>query len=568
MKKNITEQNTKPKTIDLKHARDVVKCPFLVGAIFGRGVMKKIATSDSKFGNYKTGDELYIKNNWTYDVVRGDELIKENLSWKCDSYVTTAGQVQNTSNLTPDQKNRVNTMIDDQAWSTTKPADYDTYPNNYITFTEIPGVVLYKQKSLKNTSPSQLEIINDFLDKKGYTLKQPNFGTEEYYYSVKNPMTLADLISSEEAKNLGVSDRTTKIYPKKDISSTGVINITGPKTKKEYKDVLKTVQESPRYSSKQCKDNIELLYVNSPFMTKKPRNFTPLEDNLKIQQTKNVVLACIAQQGLEGFTLMRGYKRNTDTQVNRLINMSGKFGMKDEYKIYKKQLRGESFSNDLKQLVHENLIQHSIDKKNKLIKEQKVVKTRFSLLKEGLNIKTKKDRIIFSNRLMSEMVYLETQGYDQQIISEGLFDMIQGIFGNAGEGIVQMIKQKMADWFLNKLHPDLQKTWVAGIITNVFTDTNLMDIPKLLKCDFLTKKLAEAIIEEIPKQIQYKTGKTDWFYDTLRNSMLETLEESNFGQNLEKGLVSVVCPMVEKIKGKFSGIESKIKSQALGLEAK
>lgn len=565
MKKNITEQDTKPKTIDLKHARDVVKCPFLVGAIFGQGVMKKIATSDSKFGNYKTGDELYIKNNWTYDVVRGDELIKENLPWKCDSYVETAGKDQNISNLTPDQQTKINTMITDQAWSKTKPADYDTYPNNYITFTEIPGVVLYKQKSLKNTSPSQLEIINVFLTEKGYTLKQPNFGTEEYNYSVKNPMTLADLISPEEAKNLGVSDLTTKIYPTENILGK---DRTGPQTKKEYKDTLKKVEESPRYSSKQCQDNIELLYFNSPLMTKKPRNFTPLEDNVKIQETKNVVLACIAQQGLEGFTQMRGYRRNTDTQVRSLITMSGKFGMKDEYKIYKKQLRGESFSNDLKQLVHENLIQHSIDKKNKLIKEQKVVKTRFSLLKEGLNIKTKKDRIIFSNRLMSEMVYLETQGYDQQIISEGLFDIIQGIFGNAGEGIVQMIKQKMADWFINKLSPDLQKTWVAGIIVNVFTDTNLMDIPKLLKCDFLTKKLAEAIIEEIPKQIQYKTGKTDWFYDTLRNSMLETLEESNFGQNLEKGLVSVVCPMIENIKGKFSGIESKIKSQALGLEAK
>lgn len=559
MKKNITEQDTKPKTIDLKHARDVVKCSFLVGSIFGQGVMRKTATSNSQYGNYKTGDQLYIKNDWTYDVVRGNELIKKNLPWKCSAYVKTAGGEQNIVNLTPDQQTRVNTMINDQGWSKTKPDDYDTYPNNYLTFKEIPGVILYKQQALKNTTPNQLDKINTFLDEKNYTLKQPDYGTDEYIYSVKNPMTLADLISPEEAKSLGVSDLAIKIYP---------ITATKPQTKKDYKASLKVVQESPRYSSKQCQDNIELLYFNSPLVSKKPRNFTPIEDNVKIQETKNVVLACIAQQGLEGFTKMRGYGRNTDTQVKNLINIGGRFGMRDEYKNYKKQLRGESFSNDLKSLIHENLIQHSTQKKNKLIKEQKVVKTRFSLLKEGLNIKIKKDRNIFCDRLISEMVYLETQGYNQQIISEQLFDFIKGMFGNAGEGIVQTIKQKMAEWFINKLSPDLQESWIAGVIINVFTDTNLMDLPKLLKCDFLTKKLSEAIIEEIPKQIQYKTGKTDWFYDTLRNSLLETLEESNFGQNLEKGLVSVVCPMVEKIKGKFSGVESQLKSNALGLSPK
>lgn len=300
-----------------------------------------------------------------------------------------------------------------------------------------------------------------------------------------------------------------------------------------------------------------------------------LDDSQIIQYKKQIKKCLGTRQYGRGFKINQ---KNLDFDIIKSLEPGGFLNRNLSYKEIKKyiennvggewQLFENKEENRLKNIIHENLIQHSIDKKNKLIKEQKVVKTRFSLLKEGLNIKTKKDRIIFSNRLMSEMVYLETQGYDQQIISEGLFDMIQGIFGNAGEGIVQMIKQKMADWFLNTLHPDLQKTWVAGIITNVFTDTNLMDIPKLLKCDFLTKKLAEAIIEEIPKQIQYKTGKTDWFYDTLRNSMLETLEESNFGQNLEKGLVSVVCPMVEKIKGKFSGVESKIKSQALGLEAK
>jgi len=300
-----------------------------------------------------------------------------------------------------------------------------------------------------------------------------------------------------------------------------------------------------------------------------------LDDEQTIQYKQQIKKCLGTGQYDRGFKINQ---KNLDFDIRKSLEPGGFLNRNLSYKEIKKyiknnvggewQLFENKEENRLKNIIHENLIQHSIDKKNKLIKEQKVVKTRFSLLKEGLNIKTKKDRIIFSNRLMSEMVYLETQGYDQQIISEGLFDMIQGIFGNAGEGIVQMIKQKMADWFLNTLHPDLQKTWVAGIIVNVFTDTNLMDIPKLLKCDFLTKKLAEAIIEEIPKQIQYKTGKTDWFYDTLRNSMLETLEESNFGQNLEKGLVSVVCPMLENIKGKFSGIESKIKSQALGLEAK
>ena len=158
MKKNITEQENRPSTVDLVKARDVSKCPFLIGGQLGKGVMMKIAQTDSKYGYYSKGDKLFIKNDWTFDVVKNDKLFKKNLPWKCETYTQTAGVTQDTTKLTPDQQAMVTTVTtDDEGWSNTKPVDYDTYPQNYQT-KKVGDVTLYKAVALKIQDLTKLNL--------------------------------------------------------------------------------------------------------------------------------------------------------------------------------------------------------------------------------------------------------------------------------------------------------------------------------------------------------------------------------------------------------------------------
>lgn len=218
----------------------------------------------------------------------------------------------------------------------------------------------------------------------------------------------------------------------------------------------------------------------------------------------------------------------------------------------------------LKSLVRESLIEVSDNKKRMLTEERNIVKTRMNLLTENVNIKSKKSREKFCDDLLNEMIYLNRQGFDREVINEGFFDIIKGMFGNSGESILQMFKQKIAEWLMDKFAPEgFKKTWIGGIIVNVISNTPIGDIPKLTECSFLTKALSKGIVEELPKQLQHKSGTEGAFYDVLRNSLIETLDDSNLGQKIEGKLVEIVCPMLSGVKGKMDNLGSLMKEKAL-----
>ena len=262
--------------------------------------------------------------------------------------------------------------------------------------------------------------------------------------------------------------------------------------------------------------------------------------------------------------------RNLDFEIKKSLEPGGFLKRRFKYNEIKKYIEKNVggtwnlFENKneikIKNLIHENLIKVSENRKRILNEERSIVRKRIILLAEKVNIKSKSSRENFCDELLGEMIYLNKQGFDKEVISEQVLDAIRSIFGNSGEGILQSFKQRMAEWLVGKLMPGAEKSWLGGILINVFTDTGILEIPKLTQCSFLTKKIAEAIVEEVPKQMQLATGKTGFLWDTLRNSMLETLEESNFGQHLERGLVDVVCPMIDKVKNRLFGIEDKMKT--------
>lgn len=518
------------------------------------------------YGTNSKGNTSIFYADMTAETIKKDGTIVKG-KWNCQAITQTAGVTQDTTKISADDQATIETMINDQGWTKTKPVDYDAYPEKYLTYSKISGIILYKPQALKNTAPSQIQNIDKVLKDRGYTLRQPDYGTPEYEISKTNPMTLGSVMTPEEAKSLGVSDLSTNIY-KLDASDSG------PKNRKDIKQSIDTIKNAPRYSVLECKTNIENLYNNSPTVTKKPRKFTPLTDEYAIEDAKNVVMACISQQGLDGFTIGRGYDAgvfgvSTDDQVRQLIRDRGKYGLKFKYDNWKNSQRtatNENLNIDLKNLIHENLLNLSTNKRKNLLSEQKIIKNRFNIITESYNLKTKKGKNQFSKQLFSELVYLNKQGFNQDLIQEGLFDSIGGLFGNLTGSIFDYFKEYAGKWLLEQFGVDTN-SWLAGTIITAVGNINVGDIGKMGDCNFWTKILSKSIAEGTVRYFQGKTVGIGPLQDILRNTLVETLEQTDIGQKLEGTLGTILCPMISKLSGKMETLNDTLKTNALSSNA-
>ena len=337
------------------------------------------------------------------------------------------------------------------------------------------------------------------------------------------------------------------------IPHSSAANLVGQQMSKESLDCTNTLGKFLTLAL-QSKATSEMLLV-------------PAQINAYKKQIKKCEgLGAYEKGKFTGFT-----QENLNFDISKKLSPYGFLNKRLNYNEVKKELRklGGDWvllenTNLLKSLVRESLIEVSENKKRMLTEEKSIVKTRMNLLTENVNVKSKKSREKFCDDLLNEMIYLNKQGFEQEVISEGFFDIIKGMFGNSGESIMQMFKQKIAEWLMDKFTPEgFKSTWIGGIIVNVISNTPIMDIPKLTECSYLTKALSKGIVEELPKQLQHKSGTEGAFYDVLRNSLIETLEDSNLGQKIEGKLVEIVCPMLSGVKGKMDDIGSQMKEKAL-----
>jgi hypothetical protein len=482
--------------------------------------------------------------------------------WDCTEIAQTIGTTQDVSKLTPNQQLQVSDQkMKDEGWTEDIPVD----PENWDVYTKIPGITLYRQKALSNIRPNQIEKLKLVLKEKGYTLRQPDYGTPEYDYAKTNPTYLSTVLDKYDADAIGITDLSTKIY-KLDISDTA------PKKKEDVKKDIAAIKNAPRYTALECKTNIENLYNNSPSTTKKPRKFTPLTDEYAIEDAKNIVMACIAQQGIDGFTVARGYDAglfgvSTDDQVRQLTRDKGKYGLKFKYDNWKTSQRtgtNESVEKDLRKILHENLISIKENNKKVLTEETKIVKNRFRIIGEGRTIKTKKDRIKLSDELINEMVYLNSQGFDKQVINESFWDILSGLFPKGVDSIFDTFKERGIAWLMEKigLNPN---SWLGSVVVTGLGDIDIVDIPKLFSdCNFATKVMSKAIAEGTVRQLQQKYTSDSAVADILRNTVVEVLSETELGQKLESAIGSLICPLISNLSGKLKTAASEITDKAVG----
>ena len=532
MKKNITEQENRPTTIDLIKARDVVKCPFLIGAQFGKGVMMKVADTDSKFGHYIKGDKLFIKNNWTFDVVRNNELLKENLPWKCDSYTKTVGVASDISNLTPDQRTYVEDIIKNEGVIREKPSDYETNKGKYevidlnkknpLLFPQAGKEFVYKQIGAINTDKLDPEGVIEMLITSNNAKREINTTESEMY-------TRVNLQTYENGKY--APHFANEFY------------LFFPKEKVDIEDLLldvKTKFDSQKVDKKQCRQAIDLLYTAY-------ENKYGMKDSDRTAY-KEYVKKCGAQNVIPMFSKK---KFETLSKLN------------PKRTLY--SLREGVESKDLKKVIRENILKINESKTASLLQEGKIINNRFNIITEGTTPKNKKDQKKVGKGLFNEMIYLNKQGYSQELISEELMDIFSSIFPKGvSEPIMQYFKEEAAKWLAGKFGLD-PNSWLSSIVISAIGDVGIGEIPRLFSdCNFATKKISKAVAEGIVRKIQVEKFGDSAFYNLMRNTLVDALEATELATKLEEKLGTIICPLVSTLSGKMEGAADTMKQKALG----
>ena len=218
----------------------------------------------------------------------------------------------------------------------------------------------------------------------------------------------------------------------------------------------------------------------------------------------------------------------------------------------------ESKNEELKALIKENLITLSQEKKNNLLGESKIISTRFGIIKES----NTEDKDKLFNDVISEMFYLNSQGFDKGLINEGFWDILSGLFPS-GNVIGQWFKEKMSSWLIEKIAPGQENSWVGNIIITTIGNLKASEITQLTNCDFTTRLLAKSISEAVIKKFADSKGVSGVLADLLRNSMVEHLDSSEFAQKLESGLSHIICPLLGGVTQKMSKVADTMKTKAI-----
>jgi hypothetical protein len=218
----------------------------------------------------------------------------------------------------------------------------------------------------------------------------------------------------------------------------------------------------------------------------------------------------------------------------------------------------------LNSLIKENLQILSEQKSNNLLAETKIIQTRTKILTENRILKFKQPREKFFNEIISEAIYLESQGFDKQIIKEEFWDTLKGLFGQHGsEAIFGTFKEYMGKWLLQKLTPVNPEGWIGSIVVAAIGNLHIDDISKLTDCSFLTKKLASSIGEGIARKIQHDKGYDGGISDVVRNGLFSAIDNTEMVKSLENGIAALICPSLKGVKDKIKNKAEQMKTMAV-----
>lgn len=216
----------------------------------------------------------------------------------------------------------------------------------------------------------------------------------------------------------------------------------------------------------------------------------------------------------------------------------------------------------LKNIIRKKLVETKTNKKYTLA-ENKIIKSRFNFLFENRKIRNRKDLNNFYILMLSEMVDLYKKGYNSNLISENaenLFTVLNTLFNESGNSVVEVFKQKGIDWLIQNLKISGDDE-LSQYMKDALNKTELNEVARLFSdCEFLSKKIAQSIKENYIANLSSEDESSD-FMKTVKNSFSSVIQNSDIETRLESTINGVICPLVDRAQTKFEEMLKNMKSQ-------
>lgn len=254
-------------------------------------------------------------------------------------------------------------------------------------------------------------------------------------------------------------------------------------------------------------------------------------------------------------------KRIGKRQVFRILA-----GKTDSVKAPSPYIIGLNESTDLiiKNVIKENLTKVKNEKLRTYSAESKIIKSRASIIVESPIINTKPQQERLFNDILTESIYLNSQGFSKHIIQEQFFDTLKGFFNKEDhDSIFDTFKEYMGEWLVSKLTPLHPDGWMSKSIISSIDDVKISDIEKLLDCSFLTKSISKSIIDGSVGKLEKDNDLDGGLYDMVRNNLFEYVNGNDFLNKLESDITKILCPLLNGITEKLEKAHDEIREKAM-----
>ena len=224
----------------------------------------------------------------------------------------------------------------------------------------------------------------------------------------------------------------------------------------------------------------------------------------------------------------------------------------------------ESTDFTIKNVIKENLTKVKNEKLRTYSAESKIIKSRATIIVESPIINTKPQQERLFNDILTESIYLNSQGFSKHIIQEQFFDTLKGFFDKEDhDSIFDTFKEYMGEWLVSKLTPLHPDGWMSKSIISSIDDVKINDIEKLLDCSYLTKSISKSIIDGSVGKLEKDNDLDGGLYDMVRNNLFDYVNGNDFLNKLESDITKILCPLLNGITEKLEKAHDEIREKAM-----